>query len=73
MIVELQVEGMQRLARQEIRQARSAELAGLCLPAGEQRAQATLRWAALPRERFAWRAWQSDRLARAFFAQGRQQ
>jgi hypothetical protein len=52
-VVELQVEPTRRLVRREIRQARSAELAELYLAAGEQRAQVTLRWAALPRVRLA--------------------
>ena len=52
-IVELQGEPTRRLVRRKIRQARSAELAELYLAAGEQRAEATLRWAALPRVRFA--------------------
>ena len=71
-IVELLEEETRRLVRQEIPQAYSAELAELYLAAGEQRAQATLRRAALLRVEPASQAWQWDRLARAFFAPIRQ-
>jgi len=54
-IVELQVEAMRRLARQEISQAHSAEQAAPYLAADEQPAQAILRWVALP---LAGQAWQ---------------
>ena len=50
-IVELQeAQATRRLVRREIRQERSAELAEMCLAAGEQRAQATLRRVRLARQ-----------------------
>ena len=68
MIVELQVEATQRLARREVRQEHLVEPALPCLAADERPARATLQPAALPRERFAQPELQSDRLGRAFFA-----
>ena len=65
-IVELQEEATRRLVRRENRREHSAERAATCLVADERPVPATLRWAALSRAR------QSDRLAQAFFAPGRQ-
>ena len=52
--VELQeVEATRRFVRREIRREHSAEPAAPCLAADERLAEATLRWAALPRARLA--------------------
>ena len=66
-IVDLPGEATRRFVRREIRQAHSAEPAAPCLAAEKQLARATLR-----RALFALAAWRSGRLARAFFAPGRQ-
>ena len=67
-IVELLEEETRRLVQREIRQAHSTE------PAAEEQtlAQATLRWVPQPQALLALAEWQSGRLARAFFARGRQ-
>ena len=66
-IVELLEKATQRLVRREIRQAHSVEPAALRLAVEKRPALGTLQPAVLARPEQQW-----DRLARAFFAPGRQ-
>jgi hypothetical protein len=66
-IVELQKEATRRVVRRENQQARRAEPAVPCLAVEKPPARVMLR-----RALFARPALRSDRLARAFFAPGRQ-
>ena len=67
-IVESLEKATRRLVQREVRQPHRVE------PAAEEQtlAQATLRWVPQPQALLALAEWQSGRLARAFFAPGRQ-
>jgi hypothetical protein len=71
-IVERLVQTTRRLGQLEIRRAHSAEPVALCLASPEQLALPTLQRTALLRAQLAQQEWQSDPLAPAFFAPGRQ-